>query len=61
MNESIIVWAEGKTQDAIVIDVKQGEALDIETAADLLGCTFEEVNQCSPGSMSAYGVSFATL
>lgn len=58
--EKVIVWADGDTQNAIEMNVYQMEGVDIEAAADLLGCEFEQVCTCSHGQMDAYGVSLKT-
>ena len=55
--ETIIVWADGQTQNALEIEVFEGDPLDVDFAATKLGCEFEQVNQCSPGEMRAYGVA----
>jgi hypothetical protein len=59
-NNKRVVWAEGDTQNAIEMDVRPMEGVDIEVAASVLGCEVEAVNQCLPGEVDAYGVSLKT-
>jgi hypothetical protein len=59
-NATYIVWADGDTQNAIEMNVRPMEGVDIEAAASLLCCEVEAVNQCSPDQMDAYGVSLKT-
>ena len=49
-NGHLVYWADGDTQNAI-------HASDIESAAYIFGIDLEEVNQCTPGEMEAYGVA----
>lgn len=58
--ETLIVWAEGDEQNAIEMNVRPMEGVDIEVAASLLRCGVEDVCQCSEGEMDAYGVSLKT-
>jgi hypothetical protein len=58
--EKLIVWAEGDTQNAIELRCDPMGPLDVEAAADALGCEIDQVNFCAPGEMDAYGVSLKT-
>jgi hypothetical protein len=51
-----IFWADGKTQSAIQTNADT----DLEIIAGDLGCEVDQVNQCAPGEMDAYGVSLKT-
>lgn len=59
-DDKVIVWADGDTQNAIEMDVRPMSGVDIEAAAIRLGCEPEQVNQCAPGEVDAYGVSLKT-
>lgn len=58
--KKIIIWADGQTQQAQEITIDPAQGFDVESAATFLGCEIDEVNQCAPGEVAAYGVSLAS-
>ena len=54
--ETLVIWEDGKEDQAIEVTVPLYGA-DAEALADTLGCDIEALNMCSPGQMDFYGVT----